>query len=52
MANKAETTPGAGGNLKPLSLYVPEPKFRPGDPVDFSHFDIPQAGAQPRPDEG
>ncbi|MCX7282576.1 MAG: 3-methyl-2-oxobutanoate dehydrogenase (2-methylpropanoyl-transferring) subunit alpha [Novosphingobium sp.] len=41
----------AGGNLPPLSLHVPEPKFRPGDRVDYSHLVIPQAGAQPRPDE-
>ena len=47
--------PSAGtprGNLPPLELYVPEPRFRPGDPVDFAHFDVPAAGAQPRPDEG
>jgi 2-oxoisovalerate dehydrogenase E1 component alpha subunit len=42
---------GAGGNLPPLSLHVPEPKFRPGDPVDYSHIPIPPAGVQPRPDE-
>ena len=39
----------ARGNLPPLSLYVPEPRFRPGDPVDFAHFDVPPAGAQPAP---
>lgn len=39
------------GNLPPLSLHVPEPKFRPGDTVDYSHIPIPPAGAQPRPDE-
>lgn len=39
------------GNLPPLSLHVPEPKFRPGDKVDYSHIAIPPAGAQPRPDE-
>lgn len=37
-------------NLPPLSLHVPEPKFRPGDAVDFSHFDVPPAGEQRRPD--
>ena len=42
---------GPGGNLPPLSLHVPEPKFRPGDPVDYSDLSIPPAGAQPRPDE-
>ena len=39
------------GNLPPLSLHVPEPPFRPGDPVDYSYLKIPPAGAQPRPDE-
>ncbi|MCW3846987.1 3-methyl-2-oxobutanoate dehydrogenase (2-methylpropanoyl-transferring) subunit alpha [Sphingomonas sp. LB-2] len=37
-------------NLPPLSLHVPEPKFRPGDTADFSDFDIPAAGAARRPD--
>ena len=37
-------------NLPPLSLHVPEPKFRPGDTADFSDFDIPPAGAARRPD--
>lgn len=37
-------------NLLPLSLHVPEPKYRPGDTVDYSDVDIPPAGAQPRPD--
>ncbi|MFT3975992.1 MAG: 3-methyl-2-oxobutanoate dehydrogenase (2-methylpropanoyl-transferring) subunit alpha [Sphingomonas bacterium] len=41
----------AGRNLPTLRLHVPEPKFRPGDSVDFSDFDIPAAGATPRPDE-
>ena len=39
------------GNLPPLSLHVPEPHYRPGDPVDYSWLNIPPAGAQPRPDE-
>lgn len=39
------------GNLPPLSLHVPEPRYRPGDPVDYSHLAIPPAGRQPRPDE-
>jgi 2-oxoisovalerate dehydrogenase E1 component alpha subunit len=42
---------GAGRNLPPLRLHVPEPKFRPGDTADFSDFDIPLAGVQARPDE-
>lgn len=39
------------GNLPPLSLHVPEPHFRPGDKVDYTHLNIPPAGAQSRPDE-
>ena len=39
------------GNLPPLDLHVPEPPYRPGDAVDYSHLVIPPAGAQPRPDE-
>jgi 2-oxoisovalerate dehydrogenase E1 component alpha subunit len=41
----------AGYNRPRLALHVPEPKFRPGDTVDFSHIPVPEAGAQPRPDE-
>ena len=37
-------------NLKPLSLHVPEPKFRPGDTVDFGEVDVPSAGSVRRPD--
>ncbi|WP_375288139.1 3-methyl-2-oxobutanoate dehydrogenase (2-methylpropanoyl-transferring) subunit alpha [Sphingomonas sp.] len=37
-------------NLKPLSLHVPEPRFRPGDAVDFAEVEVPAAGAAPRPD--
>ena len=37
-------------NLPPLSLHVPEPKFRPGDPVDFADVDVPPAGSARRPD--
>lgn len=37
-------------NLPPLSLYVPEPKFRPGDTVDFTQVAIPPAGETRRPD--
>jgi 2-oxoisovalerate dehydrogenase E1 component alpha subunit len=39
------------GNLPPLRLHVPEPKYRPGDAVDFSDLAIPPAGQQSRPDE-
>ncbi|MCA0911049.1 3-methyl-2-oxobutanoate dehydrogenase (2-methylpropanoyl-transferring) subunit alpha [Qipengyuania gaetbuli] len=45
------TAAKAGDNRPALSLHVPEPKFRPGDTVDFSHIEVPEAGAQPRPDE-
>jgi 2-oxoisovalerate dehydrogenase E1 component alpha subunit len=37
-------------NLPPLSLHVPEPKFRPGDAVDFSDVDVPPVDAARRPD--
>jgi len=37
-------------NLPPLKLHVPEPKFRPGDEVDFSGIEVPPAGAARRPD--
>ena len=39
-------------NLPKLALHVPEPKYRPGDKVDYSDLAITRAGAQPRPDEG
>ena len=38
-------------NLPPLSLHVPEPRFRPGDTPDFSNIDVPPVGALPRPAE-
>ncbi|QJB68058.1 3-methyl-2-oxobutanoate dehydrogenase (2-methylpropanoyl-transferring) subunit alpha [Parasphingorhabdus halotolerans] len=37
-------------NLPPLKLHVPEPKFRPGDEVDYSDIEIQKAGEQARPD--
>ncbi len=37
-------------NLPPLRLHVPEPRFRPGDAVDFVGVEVPPAGAAPRPD--
>lgn len=36
----------------PFDLHIPEPSARPGDAPDFSHLDIPAAGALPRPDTG
>jgi 2-oxoisovalerate dehydrogenase E1 component alpha subunit len=37
-------------NLPPLALHVPEPKFRPGDTVDFTDVDVPLVEASRRPD--
>ena len=37
-------------NLSPLSLHVPEPKFRPGDTVDFTEVAVPPVDAARRPD--
>jgi 2-oxoisovalerate dehydrogenase E1 component alpha subunit len=36
-------------NSQGLSLRIPEPRFRPGDKVDFSSLNIPDAGVTPRP---
>ncbi|MBW8745095.1 MAG: 3-methyl-2-oxobutanoate dehydrogenase (2-methylpropanoyl-transferring) subunit alpha [Sphingomonas sp.] len=44
-----EMAEGARRNLPPLSLHVPEPKFRPGDAVDYADFDRGEAGAVTRP---
>lgn len=52
MADPADTPPVASGNRPALALHVPEPKSRPGDPVDFSEIHLPKAGEQARPDEG
>lgn len=46
-----DTLSGRATNLQPLRLHIPEPPYRPGDPVDFRHVAVPPAGAQPRPDE-
>jgi len=46
-----DPTSAPPSNRPRLDLHVPEPKFRPGDTVDFSHIPVPEAGAQPRPDE-
>ena len=52
MASDAPTQPGQPmrSNLPPLSLHVPEPRFRPGDTVDFADVAVPPAGATRRPD--
>jgi 2-oxoisovalerate dehydrogenase E1 component alpha subunit len=39
-----------GRNLRPLSLHVPEPKYRPGDAVSFDDMQFPDAGSVARPD--
>ena len=51
MAEAPSQSARRGGNLPALRLHVPEPKYRPGDPVDYADFVVPPAGAQPRPDE-
>jgi 2-oxoisovalerate dehydrogenase E1 component alpha subunit len=51
LADDPAFSSNARGNLAPLALHVPEPKYRPGDKVDYSWLTIPPAGAQPRPDE-
>jgi len=52
MADPADKPPRSGDNRPALALHVPEPKYRPGDTVDFSDLAVGEAGAQPRPDEG
>ena len=51
MGQEPNSTAKRGSNRPPLELHVPEPKFRPGDKVDYSHLEIPAAGKAPRPDE-
>ena len=36
-------------NLRPLSLHVPEPKYRPGDAVSFDDLELAAAGSVARP---
>lgn len=43
---------GAPANRPPLSLHVPEPRFRPGDAVDYGHVEVPAAGTARRPEPG
>jgi 2-oxoisovalerate dehydrogenase E1 component alpha subunit len=51
MADRPKEAADKGANKPALSLHVPEPTYRPGDPVDFAHITVPEAGAQIRPDE-
>ncbi len=46
MAEQASSYP----EIAPLKLHVPEPGCRPGDTPDFSEFEIPRAGAVPKPE--
>jgi 2-oxoisovalerate dehydrogenase E1 component alpha subunit len=39
-------------NSIPLSLHIPEPRYRPGDTPDFSDMLLSEAGAVARPDIG
>ena len=49
---RTETRSKKRDNKPQLSLHVPEPEYRPdAEEVDFSGIEIPEAGAQPRPDE-
>lgn len=41
----------AAANLPPLSLHIPEPRYRPGDAPDFSDVTVPAVDAAPRPGE-
>ena len=51
MAGGPKRADGAGSNKPGLSLHVPEPRSRPGDPVDFSDVDVGAPGKLSRPDE-
>jgi 2-oxoisovalerate dehydrogenase E1 component alpha subunit len=46
-----EAQNGRTDNLPPLSLHIPEPRFRPGDTPDFSDIAVPDVSALPRPAE-
>jgi 2-oxoisovalerate dehydrogenase E1 component alpha subunit len=37
---------------QPLTLHIPEPKHRPGEPADFSDLRLPRAGTVERPPIG
>lgn len=51
MADRPKGAAERGSNKPSLSLHVPEPKYRPGDAVDFGHIDVGEPGKAPRPDE-
>lgn len=47
-----QAPPSLAHNLPPLSLHVPEPRYRPGDVPDFQDIEIPDVGALAKPSEG
>ena len=51
MAHGPRSAGTAGSNKPGLTLHVPEPRFRPGDAVDFGHIDVGAPGVVSRPDE-
>ncbi len=51
MTDHRESDGNEGRNRPRLALHVPEPPFRPGDPVDYSYLHIPEPDAIARPDE-
>ena len=46
-----ETPQRPASNLPPLSLHIPEPRYRPGDTPDFGDIEVPAVEAAPRPSE-
>lgn len=51
MAKPGKNAAADRPNRPGLTFHVPEPPFRPGDTVDYSHLDIPPRDQIPRPDE-
>eukprot|EP01034_Spumella_vulgaris_P002319 gene2319-3014_t len=47
----SETDRRPASNLPPLSLHIPEPRYRPGDTPDFGDIVVPAVDATPRPSE-
>lgn len=47
---KKDQPPLVATNRAELALHIPAPRNRPGDPPDFSHIEIPEAGELRRPD--
>lgn len=51
MADTGKTPAMGRPNRPEPAFHVPEPPFRPGDPVDYGFLDIPPPDRIPRPDE-